>query len=117
MYCSSVWTLTSKANLDSVLKLQRRAARVILYKDSRASSVPIFNRLRWLSFYKEAEIYSVCILFKRVLDGLPDYMADLHIRNSDIHSRSTRYNEFNFVCPSFKYVTEAGHSFTVKILN
>lgn len=113
MYGSSVWTLCSKSNIDLIFKLQKRAARVILNVDNCARTVPLFNRLKWLPFYEEAKINRHCILFKRVYGNLPEYMDDILIRNSDIHKRSTRYNEINFICPKYKLETEAGRSFTV----
>ena len=41
LYGSTVWTVTSKENLNRVLKLQKRAARVILDMDTSARSVDI----------------------------------------------------------------------------
>ena len=34
------------------LKLQKRAARIILDADSQASSVKLFNKLKWIPFYE-----------------------------------------------------------------
>ena len=39
-------------------------------------------------------------------------MNTLHM-NSDVHSRSTRYSNFNFICPDFKRKTEGGRTFSV----
>ena len=47
-----VWSLCSKSNLDEVIKMQKRAARVILDTDRRAKSIPLFNKLKWLLFNK-----------------------------------------------------------------
>ena len=56
-YVSVVWQmLCSKDCLVRILRLQKRAARIILDADSRASSVHLFNRLRWLPFYNETMI-------------------------------------------------------------
>ena len=49
------WTSCDKENLDRVLKLQKRAARVISDADNQASSVKLFNRLQWLPFYEESK--------------------------------------------------------------
>ena len=55
-YVSSIWTSCDKENLVRVLKLQKRAARVISDADNQASSVTLFNRLQWLPFYEESKI-------------------------------------------------------------
>ena len=47
-YVSEVWQmLCSNDSLKRTLCLQKRAARIILDADSRASSVCLFNRLHW----------------------------------------------------------------------
>jgi len=50
-YVNSIWTSCDKENLDRVLRLQKRAARVVSDAEYQASSVKLFNRLQWLSFY------------------------------------------------------------------
>ena len=55
-YVSSIWTSCDKEDLGRVLKLQKRAARVISDSDNQASSVKLFNRLQWLPFYEESKI-------------------------------------------------------------
>ena len=44
-YVSVIWSSCDKELLNRVLKLQKRAARVILYADRQASSVALFNKL------------------------------------------------------------------------
>ena len=55
-YVNVIWTTCNKDNLGRVLKLQKRAARVILKTDTMTPSVPLFNRLKWLPFYEEAKV-------------------------------------------------------------
>ena len=47
-----VWSSCDKRCLNRVLKLQKRAARIILDADSQASSVKLFNKLKWIPFYE-----------------------------------------------------------------
>ena len=51
--------------------VQKRAARVILNAPPLplAPSVPLFNRLKWLPFYKDALISKCIITYKRVVQG------------------------------------------------
>jgi hypothetical protein len=56
LYGSTVWCSCKQDDLQRVLKLQKRAARVILDADRRACSVDLFNTLGWLPFYIEVHI-------------------------------------------------------------
>ena len=51
-----------------MLKLQKRATRLIMDADSKASSVRFFDDLTWLPFYEEAKI-SKCLIAFKVLKG------------------------------------------------
>ena len=50
-YVNVVWTNCDKHCLNRVVKLQKRAARVILDADCQASSVKLFNKLNWIPFF------------------------------------------------------------------
>ena len=99
MYGSVVWDNCDNMAKQSVLKLQKRAARIILNADRNSSSVTLFNTLNWLPFYKESLIKRSVLVYKRVKDGysVPRYIREILVRNCDVHSRGTRYNNFNLV--------------------
>ena len=65
-YVSSIWTSCDKENLGRVLKLQKRAARIISDVDNQASSVKLFNRLQRGPFYEESKIAKCCVAYKRI---------------------------------------------------
>ena len=46
--------------------------------------------------------------------NLPEYMNDILLSNCDIHKRSTRHNQLNFICPRDNLETEAGRSVMVR---
>ena len=54
LYGSTIWSNCSADNLTRILKLQKRAAQVILGADTRSNSVNLFKKLGWLPFYDEA---------------------------------------------------------------
>ena len=66
LYGSSVWSSTSKANLNSILRLQKRAARVILNASFNSRSVDLFNTLNWIPFYRESHINQCAFIYKRL---------------------------------------------------
>ena len=112
-YVNVIWTTCNKDNLGRVLKLQKRAARIILNADRMAPSVPLFNCLKWLPFYEDAKVTRCAIAYKRVLGFLPSYLQESLRLNSSMHGRHTRYSNYNLLCPSFKRQTEGGRTFAV----
>ena len=53
------------------------------------------------------------LAFKRLRNSVPIYLKDNLKLNSDLNKRSTRYSNFNFMCPVFNRKTEGGKTFTV----
>ena len=96
-----------------LLRLQKRAARIILDAGPWSPSVPLFNRLKWLPFYQECEIAKCSLAFKRINNEVPQYISERLTLNSESHSRTTRYCNLNFICPRFKRKTEGGSTFRV----
>ena len=112
-YVSSILTSCDKENLVRVLKLQKRAARVISNADNQASSVTLFNRLQWLPFYEESKIAKCCVAYKHIQSEVPLYTEGSLILNSQQHNRATGYSNTHFICPTFNRMTEGGRSFAV----
>lgn len=110
-----VWTSCDKHCLNRVLKLQKRAARVILDADCQASSVKLFNKLNWIPFFEHAKLTKCCkiIIYKRVQGHVPTYLKSLIELTSDTYSWQTRYVNFNIARPVIKRKTEGGRTFTV----
>ena len=54
MYGSVIWDYCSVESLARVLKLQKRAARIILDTE-KTTSIFLFNILNWLPFTKESD--------------------------------------------------------------
>ena len=72
-YASVIWSSCDKEQLYRVVKLQKRAARVILYADRQAPSVTPFNKLSWILFYEQSRIDKCSIIYKRINGTLPIY--------------------------------------------
>jgi hypothetical protein len=85
-YGSVVWSNCDKELLNRVFKLQKRAARVILYADRLSPPVELFNKLSWIPFYEQCNIDKCSILYKRVNGYLPGYLNDhILINNHSIN--------------------------------
>ena len=80
----------SVTNTNRLLKLQKRAARIILQADIMAQSLLMFNELKWLPFPKRIQ-HHTCIMINKTLKGMaPDYMTELFNEVSEPHSRNLR---------------------------
>ena len=69
MYGSAVWSCCSKENIDRILKLQKRAARIILSAEKTTPLKTLFNGLNWIPFIDELFIRRSSIVYKRVKDS------------------------------------------------
>ena len=78
--------------LSSILKVQKRAARVILGAATSSNRVNLFNKLGWLPFYDEAKVNKCSLVLRRLQGNCPSYMYDLLKSNADLHTRSGRYS-------------------------
>ena len=97
MYASSVWTLCNKMLLERVLRMQKRAARIILSAPRTNRTVTLLNNLRWLPFYNEAYISHCALAFKSINGTLSSYLNTSLRKNSDNHARITRNRNLNLL--------------------
>ena len=72
-----------------VLRLQKRAARVISNAERMTPSVALFNKLGWIPFYEQHKIDKCIIMCKRIYGYLPNYLNEHLILNNKRHSRNT----------------------------
>ena len=112
-YANVVWANCDKESVYRVLRLQKRAARVISYADRMTSSVALFNKLGWIPFYEQHKIDKCIIMYKRINGYLPSYLNEHLILNNKRHYRNTRFSSINAVCPKYRRETEGGRSFAV----
>ena len=115
MYASTVWTSCNKEVLERVLRMQKRAARIILESQCTSRTATLFNNLSWILFYNEAYIKRCELAFKRINGSqLPDYLSASLRKNSDVHSRNTKNCNVNFLCPLHRNTWKRGRNFAVR---
>ena len=112
LYGSCAWCTASEENVNRVSKLQKRAARVILDADIGERSEMLLRRLDWLPLKEELNLKRTSLIFRRIKDenNCPSYITELLTRNSDRHTRTSRYGKYNLVCPSYNRETEGGRT-------
>ena len=101
LYGSCVWSSTSCENINRIYKLQKRAARVILNADRHERSTSLFEQLYWLPLKDEIIMQKSCLLYKCMRGEVPNYLHQLLVKNSGLHTRKTRYAEYGLVCPRY----------------
>ena len=66
-YCSKIWGMTTKSQLERVQRLQNFAAKVAIGGARKYDHVtPIFNKLEWLKIEQKVS-YDICITVFKVL--------------------------------------------------
>ena len=85
-YADIIWSSCDKDLLYRVLKLQKRAARIILYADRLAPSVTLFNKLGWIPFYEQCKINKCAIFYKRINGSLLSYFNEHLVINNTQHN-------------------------------
>ena len=81
LYWSMIWDSCNVEHLQSILKLQKRAARIILDAERLTPSVVLFNNLNWLPFTKQSLIKRCTLVYKQVDNNTPIYLNSLLVRN------------------------------------
>ena len=113
-YASVIWSCCDKEYLNRVLKLQKRAAMVILFPDRDLRSVQLFNEFKWILFYNENKISFCSLIFKLIQGTLPNCLIKHFTVNNQVHSRSTRCAKFSLVSSRYIHETDDGKSFLVR---
>ena len=116
LYGSMIWDSCNVKHLQSILKLQKRAACIILDAERFTPSVILFNNLNWLPSTEQSLIKRCAQVYKRVHNYImPSYLNNLLVRNSEIHNRATRHSNINLMCPKYKRKS-GGRTFTIRTI-
>ena len=89
-YGCLIWSRGSSTNNLRLFKLQKRAARIILNADILTPSESMFKELQWLSFSKHVLYHKSVMMFKALHGMAPEYLTEMFVKTSQIHSRSLR---------------------------
>ena len=89
-YGSCTWGTTSKANIERISKLQKRAARIILNADYVTTSSEMFDTISWQTVTKRHNYNKAVIVYKALNNLTPAYISDLLTPMSQSHHRTLR---------------------------
>jgi len=89
-YCINVWGSTFDSYLSTILKLQKKAIRIIKHVDKRANSGPLFNELKILDVHKLYFFNVSMFMFKFINGKLPSIFDDFYVFSHNANNYYTR---------------------------
>ena len=92
-----VWDNTANANLTRLVKLQKRAARMILKVDFMTPSEQLFKELNWPPFPKWVQYHTCLMVYKSITGQTPEYIPSMLTYGSEHHERQTRSTALIFL--------------------
>ena len=100
-FCCVIWSNTTAANQTRLVKLQKRAARLLLKADLSHRLSSFSNNLTGFLFPKTAHYHS-CLMVHKRLNGLsPEYISSMFSFFSDHHERQTKLTTNNNISCMF----------------
>ena len=97
IYCIEVWGATTKGNLISLLKTQKRVVRMIKSVPIRTESAPLFSELKMLSVFKIYMLKLAVLMFKYHHGQVTKTIDYLFTKVSSVHDRDTRQSSQYYV--------------------
>ena len=104
-YCSTIWVKEKGKEMNKLLKIQKRAARIILHQPVKTASAPLFKELQWLTF-NHRYIYNLAVLIYKALNDLtPPYVKELLVvsNNRSYFLRSNVHKDIQTLRARTKY--------------
>ena len=89
-YCSVIWGNCSKSALNKLVKLQKRAARIILNKDYNSRTCDLFAELNWMLLEDGIIFRRAVQVYKCLNDNTSQCLDTLLVSNRSVHSHNTR---------------------------
>ena len=96
-YCCTVWGNINCRLTDSMIKFQKRAARIILDKSIETPSADMFAELNWMTFPDRVKFQKSVLMFKTFNNLTPSYLQDHFTLTSDVHQRPLRSTTENLL--------------------
>ena len=90
LYCSSVWSNTSKKNIKKLQLLQNFAARIVLGLRKYDHISDGLKTLGWLDINQKLKFNDCVMMYKCLNKSAPAYLSQRFKKRSQIHSRTTR---------------------------
>ena len=96
-YCANIWGGASKQAMDKILKMQKRAARIVLNMDMDTPSASMFNKLKWMTVYQRVRYKNLLSAYEVSYHFIPIYLSDPLSWKICNHQYNLRLNLLSFV--------------------
>ncbi len=97
-YCNTIWGNTTKANLERLHRLQKRAARLI-FDDFETLSKILFPKLNWLPISQRVQYNKALLVYKCLHEPMPEYMKSIFSLQSNSQYSLRSETDSNLVVP------------------
>jgi len=94
-YCSTVWSNTSKGNLQKLQLMQNFGARIVLGLKKYDHISAGLKSLKWLSDSQKLYFNDILMVFKCVNNLVPEYLKNKFKLRSQVNTRTTRTSNTN----------------------
>ena len=112
-----VWGNLTNANLTRFVKLQKRAARMILKTDFMTPSEQLFEDLNWLPFPKRLPYHTCLMVYKSITGQAPEYIYSMLTYVTYVfehHGRQTRSTVLDLLHIPSSYSAYFDRAFSVQ---
>ena len=101
-YCCSVWGCCGKTQIETLQKLQNRAARIVTNSSYDVSATNLIKQLKWPTVSDIIQNETATMMFKSTNSLAPEYLSNLFIKNSAQNTLKLRNTETDLRVPLFK---------------
>ena len=89
-YCVEVWGNAADVNISGIFKLQKKVVRIITSSPPKSHTLPIFQKLSMLTFYKIYILNVMKFMFNFISGNLPRTFNNMFTINKNTHNYPTR---------------------------
>ena len=114
-YSCLIWGRCRVSNINRLLKLHKRAARIILNGDIMTPSEQMFSKLKWLPSFPKRLSNQTCIMMYKTSNNMaPQFIQNLFKTTSETHTRSLRPVDDELLNIPFSRTIYYANAFAIK---
>ena len=90
LFCSSIWAITTKKNIELLQSVQTFAVRIVSGTRKFDHVTPILKQLQWLPIIKQLAVRDATMVFKCLNGIAPPYLCEKLKTRTEVHNCNTR---------------------------
>ena len=104
-YCAVVWGRNYRSRLDKLIKLQKRAIRIIDHKPFLYPTSNLFKKYKMLKFPDIVKEQSIMIMLAFINKILPEPISEMFRLHVPVNTRNTRHFDVPFAASNYRSFT------------